>query len=110
MVYDYTTLHLTCDSKLRCSPETAVKQVTSEKVAKYVSSGQIPPREFSVVIGFGSGGVSDELRELLRRIAHVRSLPAEILVQELSGLLQREQARAVISAHRANAIRLRWQR
>jgi len=110
MVYDYTTLHLTCESKLRCSSDVAVRQVTSDKVAKYVTSGQIPSREFSVIIGYSSGGVGEDLRELLRRLSLVRGVPAETLGQELAGLVQREQARAVISAHRANATRLRWQR
>ena len=100
VVYDYTTLHLTCDSKLRCAPETSIKQVTAAKAAKYVTSGQIPHNEFKVVVGFGSGGVSDDLYELLRRLAAAINVPIESVTQQFAALIQQEQARAVIKAYR----------
>jgi len=108
LVYDYTTIHLTCASKLRYNSSTAIKQLISDKVSKYVTSGQIPASEFRVVVGFSSGGVSDDLLELLRRLAAVSNLPTDTIVQQFAVLIQQEQARAVILAHQANAKRARW--
>jgi len=110
VVYDYTTLHLTCSTKLECSPETSIKRVTSTKVAKYVTSGQVAAKEFQVVVGFSSGGVSEELYTLLSRAAKAAGRSPEDVVREYAVLVQRDQAHAVVLSHQANDERLRWDR
>jgi len=65
-----TTIHLTCASKLRYSSNTAIKQLISDKVSKVCHLGTDPLSlsSIKVVVGFSSGGVSDDLLELLRRL------------------------------------------
>jgi len=109
-VYDYTTLHLTCSTNLHSLPETSVKRVTAAKVAKYVTSGQIAAKEFQVVVGYSSGGVSDELFNLLSRAAKAAGRSPEDVVREYAVLVQRDQAHAVVLSHQANDERLRWDR
>ena len=59
------------------------------------------------MVCFGSGGVSDDLYELLSRLAAAINVPVESVTQQFAALIQQEQARAVIKAYRANARRAR---
>jgi len=52
------------------------------------------------VVCFGSGGVSDDLYELLSRLAAAINVPVESVTQQFAALIQQEQARAVIKAYR----------